>query len=60
MPSQAGRIAVVPGANTGIGFEAARVLAARGATVVLACHDVALQRRLWAESERLTGVTYPV
>jgi hypothetical protein len=23
-------------------------------------HDAELQRRLWAESERLTGVTYPV
>jgi NAD(P)-dependent dehydrogenase (short-subunit alcohol dehydrogenase family) len=39
VPSQAGRIAVVTGSNTGIGFEAARVLAARGATVVLACRD---------------------
>jgi len=23
-------------------------------------HDADLQRRLWAESERLTGITYPV
>jgi hypothetical protein len=23
-------------------------------------HDAAAQRRLWQESERLTGVTYPV
>ena len=41
VPRQAGRIAVVTGSNTGIGFEAARLLAARGATVVLACRDVA-------------------
>ena len=39
MPGQHGRVAVVTGANTGIGFETAKVLAARGATVVLAVRD---------------------
>ena len=39
VPGQSGRVAVVTGANTGIGFETARVLAARGATVVLAVRD---------------------
>ena len=39
VPSQAGRTAVVTGGNSGIGFEAALVLAARGATMVLACRD---------------------
>jgi NAD(P)-dependent dehydrogenase (short-subunit alcohol dehydrogenase family) len=38
---QSGRIAVVTGSNSGIGFEAARMLAAHGATVVLACRDLA-------------------
>lgn len=37
--TQAGRRFLVTGANAGLGFETARVLAARGAAVVLACRD---------------------
>lgn len=39
--TQAGRRFVVTGANAGLGFETARILAARGAAVVLACRDAA-------------------
>ena len=40
VPGQQGRLAVVTGANTGLGFETAQVLAARGASVVLAVRDI--------------------
>ncbi|WP_375432889.1 SDR family NAD(P)-dependent oxidoreductase [uncultured Friedmanniella sp.] len=40
IPDQTGRVAVVTGANTGIGLTTARALAAHGATVVLAVRDV--------------------
>ncbi|KAG6594193.1 WW domain-containing oxidoreductase [Phytophthora cinnamomi] len=45
MPSQKGKLAIVTGANCGIGFEAAKALALRGAHVVLACRDESRGRR---------------
>lgn len=39
VPDQSGKTAFVTGANTGIGFEAARVLAQRGARILLGCRS---------------------
>jgi NAD(P)-dependent dehydrogenase (short-subunit alcohol dehydrogenase family) len=39
VPDQTGRTIIVTGSNTGIGFEAAKVLAAKGARVLLACRS---------------------
>ena len=56
VPDQAGRTAVITGANAGIGFETARVLAEHGAAIVLACRDAGKARdaaaRISARSAR--------
>ncbi|NTV86386.1 MAG: SDR family NAD(P)-dependent oxidoreductase [Burkholderiaceae bacterium] len=40
-PTQSGRIAVITGANIGLGFETALALAGKGCAVVLACRNTA-------------------
>ena len=52
---QSGRMAIVTGSNSGIGFEAAKVLAAKGATVVLAVRNET-KGRTAAESIRAEGI----
>ncbi|NAS23576.1 SDR family NAD(P)-dependent oxidoreductase [Herbidospora sp. NEAU-GS84] len=49
VPDQRGRVAVITGGNTGIGFETAKVLAARGASVVLAVRDADKGKQAAAE-----------
>jgi NAD(P)-dependent dehydrogenase (short-subunit alcohol dehydrogenase family) len=39
MQNLTGKIAIVTGANSGIGFEMTRAMARKGATVILACRD---------------------
>ena len=39
MRDQSGKVAIVTGSNTGIGFHMARALASKGAMVIMACRD---------------------
>ncbi|KAA0118701.1 SDR family NAD(P)-dependent oxidoreductase [Mycolicibacterium sp. P9-22] len=49
IPDQTGRTAVITGANTGLGFETAKALAAKGADVVLAVRDTAKGKQAAAQ-----------
>src|SRR5256885_15620606 len=54
VPRQIGKSFIVTGANTGVGFEIARVLAARGARVLLGCREQARARDGVARIKRMT------
>lgn len=40
MPDQSGRVTIVTGSNSGIGYETALALAQKGATVIMACRNL--------------------
>lgn len=54
IPDQTGRTAVITGANTGLGFETAAALAARGARVVLAVRNLDKGKQA---AERISAAT---
>ncbi|MEH6636876.1 MAG: oxidoreductase [Halioglobus sp.] len=55
VPSQNGKTIVITGANTGLGYEAARVLSAKGARVVIACRSEQKAHDAIARIEKANG-----
>lgn len=51
LPAQAGRVFVVTGANSGVGYWDTRMLAAKGARIVMACRNVTKGAEAKAEIE---------
>ena len=55
VPDQEGKTVVITGANTGLGYEAARALSARGARVLMACRSQQKAEDAIASIERHNG-----
>jgi protochlorophyllide reductase len=58
IPDQTGRLALITGANSGLGLETARALAAKGAGLILACRSLA--RAEQARQQLLPGAGGPI
>src|SRR2546425_12372150 len=54
VPKQTGKSFIVTGANAGVGFEIARVLAARGARVLLGCREQTKAQDAMTRIKRIT------
>ncbi len=64
IPDQTGRVAIVTGANSGIGWETARALVQKGATVIMACRSLQkadhAAERIMAHSPSGNAVVLPL
>ena len=53
MPDMTGKIVIITGANSGLGLESTKAIAAKGATVVMACRNMSKAEK--AQAEVLAG-----
>lgn len=53
MPDMTGKVVIITGANSGLGLESTKAIAAKGATVVMACRNLTKAEKAVAEVRRL-------